>query len=754
MRAVHCISLRIFLVAFAGLLSVTCSLNGDDTLSGTQPLTMDRDIASEMIDGIDRFLLRQIEEAESKRGRYWKRDTSSWDAFEKSVEPNRERLKFMLGVRDERVSPITMQPVATLTDDGVIAESEQFQVIKVRWSVLDGVNGEGLLIEPKQQPLANVIVIPDVSETPEIVIFGKGDQPSYGIETLAAQPCRILVPAVTPRTIEQRGRAELTRREFLQRSSFELGRHLIGFEIQKVLAAVDWMHADSKELPIILGGLGEGAMLSFFAGAVDHRINAVCMKGFFGDRKRIWQEPVERNVFGLLLEFGDAEIATLIAPRQLVVSTHNFEPTTVSTRSGAPFQLRSQTPQAVSAEFSRIHTLTHTLNWNYLKRGDARTALFEMLQESFEELSAKRLRYPVISMSVPEELETLSKQRADRQFNEIRQFNERLLAESPYIREEFFQELNTSSLEAFDESQEKYRRIFKEEIIGYYDQPKLPVNPRTRQYKETDDWTAYEVMLDVFPDVFAYGVLLVPKDLRAQEQRPVVVCQHGLEGRPFETFEGNHRAYHDFAAKLCEKGYVVLAPQNPYIFRDRFRTLQRKSYPMGKTLFSIIVSQHEVITDWLASLSFVDEQRIAFYGLSYGGKTAMRVPALVDRYCLSICSADFNDWIWKNASTRAKYSYVWTGEYEIFEFNLGMTFNYSDMAMLIAPRPFMVERGHFDGVAPDDRVAAEFAKVRHLYQAKLGIGDRCEIEWFAGPHTINGKGTFEFLERHLKWDRE
>ena len=36
---------------------------------------------------------------------------------------------------------------------------------------------------------------------------------------------------------------------------------------------------------------------------------------------------------------------------------------------------------------------------------------------------------------------------------------------------------------------------------------------------------------------------------------------------------------------------------------------------------------------WLATLPFVDAKRIGFYGLSYGGKTAMRVPALLDRLC-------------------------------------------------------------------------------------------------------------------------
>ena len=40
------------------------------------------------------------------------------------------------------------------------------------------------------------------------------------------------------------GRARLTNREFLYRSAFELGRHLIGYEVQKVLALVDALKAD------------------------------------------------------------------------------------------------------------------------------------------------------------------------------------------------------------------------------------------------------------------------------------------------------------------------------------------------------------------------------------------------------------------------------------------------------------------------------------------------------------------------------
>ena len=153
----------------------------------------------------------------------------------------------------------------------------------------------------------------------------------------------------------------------------------------------------------------------------------------------------------------------------------------------------------------------------------------------------------------------------------------------------------------------------------------------------------------------------------------------------------------------------------------------------------------------IQTLDFVDPRRIGFYGLSYGGKTAMRVPPLVPDYCLAICSADFNEWVDKNASTRNPRSYSDKGEYEIFEFDLGSTFNYAEMAALIAPRPFMVERGHHDGVADDWTVAHEYSKVRFLYAAQLGIPERTEIEWFVGPHTINGQKSFEFLHKHLDW---
>jgi hypothetical protein len=311
---------------------------------------------------------------------------------------------------------------------------------------------------------------------------------------------------------------------------------------------------------------------------------------------------------------------------------------------------------------------------------------------------------------------------------------------------------NRPSPQAWQRYSEWYRNYYWDEIAGRLPPPTMPLNPRSRPYQSQPKYTAYEVRLDVYPDVFAYGLLLLPKGIRPGERRPVVVCQHGLEGRPSSVADTrvSDPCYNQYACRLAERGFVVYAPQNPYIGEQAFRTLQRLANPMSKTLFAFIIRQHERTLEWLSAQAFVDPKRIAFYGLSYGGWSAVRIPAIVEQYCLSICSANFSEWNWKVASTKTLYTYMFGDECEMPEFNMANTFGYAELTRLIAPRPFMVERGIQDPVGPDEWVAYEFAKTRRHYML-LGLPDHAELEIFDGGHEINAEGTFRFLERHLQW---
>jgi len=732
---------------------------------GTAALTLEGDLASQMVDGLDRFLLGQIAAEAGSRPERLALDVTSADALQKSQEPQRQRLAKILGVTDPRLPFTAPEIIAPAGQQAQVATADSYSVFAVRWPVLGdpspqgqglaSIVAEGLLLEPSAAAKAAVVVIPDAGQTPEqLAGLQPGLEPAQQTARLLAEAgCRVVVPAVVSRQREKRlNRADLTQREYLHRAAFELGRTLAGYEVQTVLSVVDWYSRGASKLPTGVYGHGEGGMEALFAAALDSRIQVCGVSGFFGPREQSWREPIERNFFGLLRHFGAAELAALTAPRSLLVIPEAGPALVLEGNGGAPAELRSPDAAEAAAELQRAQALLggHAGGLKLLAAAD-RSEVSGWTGAFLQQLAGVSAVKSVSGLRVEAALADRTEGRERRLIQQIDRHTQLLLRESPFVRDAFMSRLDYSSVEAYEKSAESYREIFRKDVIGQFDLPLLPFNAKSRKSWETDLWTGHEVVLDVFPDVMAYGVLLLPKDLKPGERRPVVVCQHGLEGRPTDVFLNDNPAYHDFAAKLCERGFITFAPQNPYIFTDRFRTLQRKAQPLGKTLFSMIVPQHQQIVNWLKTQPFVDDSRIAFYGLSYGGKSAMRIPALVTDYCLSICSADFNEWVLKNASTRHNFTYMWTGEYEIFEWDLGSTFNYAEMAALICPRPFMVERGHFDGVGTDDWVGYEYGKVRHLYAAKLKLGERTEIEWFVGPHTINGNGTYQFLHRHLSW---
>ncbi len=773
--------LILFALTMATLSTMPVLSEDADPLPGTEPLKLEGDMASHLVDGVDKFLLREIEKSVEARTPFWKRDLSSAEAYNQSIEANRKRLAHILGVRDARVPFDALEYAATTNQPALVGKGDGYDIFAVRWPVLSDpdpgrdvvtIHGEGLLLVPTDsKPMADVIAIPHCEQTPEqIAGLQEGVAPrDQFARRLAERGLRVIVPVLVNR---QEKIPTLTNREWLYRSSFELGRHLIGYEVQKVLAVVDWLDADARndgrKPSIGVVGHGDGGAIALYAAALDTRIQGTCVSGYFDSRQTIWQQPLDRNVFCLLREFGDAELATMIAPRYLAIEVLEAEDQLITGGRGAPAKIIAPKLPTVQAEIRRAQSLVKDLsNWQVEVKD------CDHVGELGVVALGKRLANGEDSANQPDGdgpqcLHTTFDPavRHACQMQQIDQHNQLLLRESPFVRRDYINmswdrydkkdggnKLDTSSVENYTKAIERYRRDFREDVIGRFDIEPVDANPLTRKIGESDKWTRYEVVLDVFPDVIAYGILTLPKGMK-DERRPVVVCQHGLEGRPQSVIgEEQFRYYKAFATDLAERGFITFAPQNIYIFKDRFRTLQRKANPLGKTLFSIIVPQHQQILNWLKTLPNVDGKRIAFYGLSYGGKSAMRIPSLVTDYCLSICSADFNEWVRKNASTRHPYSYMKTGEYEIFEFDLGSTFNYAEMAALIAPRPFMVERGHFDGVGWDEWVAYEFAKVRHLYAARLGIPDRCDIEWFVGPHSINSKGTFDFLHKHLNWPK-
>ena len=351
---------------------------GDTHLPGTTLLTTQTDFAEQMVAGIDRALRDEVAAAPTRRTRKWKRDFSSHEAYEKSSAQSRRRLQRMTGLVDDRLKP-DVRAISDAAKTGASAATgggQGYDIFDICWPVLKGVDGEGLLLEPQGPARANVVALPDCDWTPEMLAgLAAGVPPrAQFARRLAENGCRVVIPALIDRRDTHSGYPWLVltnqpHREFIYRAAFQVGRHIIGYEVQKILSVVDWFDSGSggRRLRVGVIGYGEGGLLALHAAAADTRVDAAAVCGYFGPREQIWQEPIYRNLFGVLEEFGDAELAALVAPRTLVVEACRHPqvdgppPRGPRRIGGAAGRLRTPPPAAVAAEFERARELISQL---------------------------------------------------------------------------------------------------------------------------------------------------------------------------------------------------------------------------------------------------------------------------------------------------------------------------------------------------------------------------------------------------------
>ena len=104
-----------------------------------------------MVAGIDRFLPRETEQSIGERRQFWQRDFSSVEAYDKSVQPNRERLRTIIGAVDARLPVTALEFVSSTASPAKVAETDAFTVKAVRWPVFEGVYAEGLWLRAQRR---------------------------------------------------------------------------------------------------------------------------------------------------------------------------------------------------------------------------------------------------------------------------------------------------------------------------------------------------------------------------------------------------------------------------------------------------------------------------------------------------------------------------------------------------------------------------------------------------------------------------
>jgi len=289
---------------------------------------------------------------------------------------------------------------------------------------------------------------------------------------------------------------------------------------------------------------------------------------------------------------------------------------------------------------------------------------------------------------------------------------------------------------------ENYRRSIQPQLeayfdaIGRYPRPSGPFEALSLRVYDEPEFTGYRLRISVYESVNAYGILLVPKGIRAGERLPVVFTQHGSGGRPedaigVEDNPDSERLYRRFGMRLAQRRYVVYAPLISVQAPDSDRTgLVRRAQLLGLTPVGLELRKFSRVLDFLATLPFVDQERCAFYGFSHGGYTAIRVGPGEPRFKVVIDSGNFNDATSKYTDLTLGTSFLFYRDgLEQYKFGWLNTLSDSILASLIAPCAFMVELGDHDPVVVEPLVCHQ----RHTKKACSAWSRLQNNRFAAGP---------------------
>jgi len=265
------------------------------------------------------FRAQLVEEYPGRAAKLWRRSYTSVAAFQRSVEPNRERYRAMFAPPAfERTGPAERQASAAIPG--------------LEWITipLGPLKAEALVAFPETrfQPAPLVVAQHGIRSSPERV-FGLNDPTQlyhdYGHALVNAG-----FAVVAPFNL-----AGVAQRNRIERLARLANTTLPGIELARLQVLLDELLLDKRINPDRVGmwGISLGGMATMFWMPLEPRIHCGVVAAWFNHRRNkmvipdkryscFLETPEEHAFFrGWLTEFTDSDVVSLICPRPLLVQT-------------------------------------------------------------------------------------------------------------------------------------------------------------------------------------------------------------------------------------------------------------------------------------------------------------------------------------------------------------------------------------------------------------------------------------------------
>ena len=146
---------------------------------------------------------------------------------------------------------------------------------------------------------------------------------------------------------------------------------------------------------------------------------------------------------------------------------------------------------------------------------------------------------------------------------------------------------------------------------------------------------------------------------------------------------------------------------------------------------------------------YVDRAHIGYYGLSYGGYSALWMGPLDTRLKTVIISGHFNDWTSKISSDATRTSYLLHPDEDFFNWDVLHRFTHPELIAAMFPRAVMVEYADRDATTTPEWHQQAWNQLQQIARA-WKAEDRFQRDVFSGVHEIGGMRTFDFEARWLR----
>lgn len=331
-----------------------------------------------------------------------------------------------------------------------------------------------------------------------------------------------------------------------------------------------------------------------------------------------------------------------------------------------------------------------------------------------------------------------------------------------------------SDITDYDRWREHARKILLQHI--QYKSDNTPFDYTIVATEQREGYTAYRIELNINQYVRIPAYLLKP-DGEGTFPAVVVLHDHGAKFeigkekniRPFATDTATLAIADAWAEKcydniytgdfLAQNGYVVLAIDALFWGErgrkegaryDSQQALAANLLQMGTSWCGMITNDDMRSADFLATLPYVDANRIGAVGFSMGAHRAWMLSAATDRVkvAAAVCWMCVTDALMTPTNNQAKGG----SAYSMIVPGLRNHLDYPHVAAIAAPKPMLFINGRKDKLFPVGGVEQAYTYMRSVW-SDCGASERLATTLYDTSHIFNRdmhREVLNFLDKWLK----